>query len=358
MKHAFVLCLFVAGCGASPSPKAVSIAPAVPTPTGSAPSPVIAAPATRTIVVTNAPYGGIALWRPHANGLIEPFGFPWAKLSIIDSLTVSPNGREVAYVEGGPGGVVLVRALADGEKTFVAPHVPGHELSVAAWSPNGRKLLYAERTAQEIPGCAPGHSSCVRRGPRAYRVYDRDDAKTTPVDLTLDDFEEIAALLDSGELLVTNDAGALDRFDPRTKTRTLAVGGPYRHSSFSIGHGRLLSTGWDEKAKVTEILALDLATWKETALTTPGGYAEYGWPAASPSGKRVAWIDTTGRRPMTHTLVVDGSVVTNPSSDLVGFEWIDDAAIVAHYRNKLDVVDTHDGSVRGTITTDADDMSR
>ena len=32
--------------------------------------------------------------------------------------------------------------------------------------------------------------------------------------------------------------------------------------------------------------------------------------------------------------------------------------IVAHYRNRLDVVGTNDGAVKGSIVTNADDMLR
>ncbi|NOU26766.1 MAG: hypothetical protein HOO96_02575 [Polyangiaceae bacterium] len=338
------------------TPSATPSAPASPTPTPSAPLLAPASPTTPAIVVTNAPYGAIALWRVHANGAIESVPFPWSKLSNIDSLVASSDGREVAYVEGGwLYGPLVVRAITDGAKTTVAPHRPGHELKVVAFSVNGRKILFAERTAKRIPRCSPGHSDCIERGPAAYRVYDRDVAKTTRVELILGDSEEIAALLDSGELLVTNLDGAFERFDPLTKTRTPIAGGRYVRSHHFVARDRVLSTGWDETTKRTTILALDLATWNESAITTPGGYAEALWPAASPSGRRVAW--TRPSPGMKLALVVDGTTRTPASRDLVGFQWIDDTAIVAHYRNRLDVVATDDGAVRGTFTTNAEDTA-
>ena len=317
-------------------------------------------PPATTVVVTSAPYGGIALWRPHADGHVDPIAFPWAKLSNIDTLHVSPDGREIAYVEGGSSfGPLLVRDLSSGDKTVVAPFVKGHELLVIAWSPSGRKILFAERSTSEIPNCTRGIRGCVQTGPKSYRVYDRDDAKTTTVDLSLDDFEEIAALLDSGELVIANDDGALERFVPLTKARTPITNGQVRHSSFSIDGHRLFSTGWDDTTKHDEVLALDLATWKEVAIAPPAPYATYLWPAASRSGKHVAWLASSYAAHVHSVfLVVDGKPLAGPSGDLVGFEWIDDGAIVAHYRNRLDVVDVVDGGVAGSTTTNADDMMR
>jgi hypothetical protein len=353
--------LLLIGCLAcgSPAPtNVVSIRPlAVPTAT-SAPVAKPQPPAV-AVVVTNAPHGGLALWRPHSDGRFDPIAFPWAKLSNIDTLHVSPDGLLVAYVEGGSAfGPLLVRDLSSGDKTVVAPFVKGHELLVAAWSPNGRKILYADRTTSEIPNCIRGIHGCTRTGPKSFRVYDRDDAKTTPIDLSLGELDEIAALLDTGEVLVTNDDGALERFDPKAKTRT-PLASTYRHSGFSIDAHRLLSTGWDEKTMRDDVLALDLATWKETAVAPAAPYATYLVPAASRSGKHIAWLASSYTAHVHSVyLVVDGKPLAGPSGDLVGFEWIDDASIVAHYRNRLDVVDVVDGTVAGSTTTNADDMMR
>ncbi|HEY2366884.1 MAG TPA: hypothetical protein VGH87_10875, partial [Polyangiaceae bacterium] len=135
-------------CGA-PAPNVVSIRPLA-TPAASTAVATPRPPAT-TVVVTNAPYGALALWRPHSDGRIEPVAFPWAKLSNIDTLHVSPDGREIAYVEGGSSfGPLLVRDLSSGQETEVAPFVKGRELVVVAWAPSGRKILYADRSVSEI----------------------------------------------------------------------------------------------------------------------------------------------------------------------------------------------------------------
>jgi len=357
MRFSLVFFLSVA-CGA-PASNAVSIQPLA-TASASAAPVTTPRPPAMTVVVTSAPYGAIALWRPHNDGRIEPIAFPWAKLSNIDTLHVSPDGREVAYVEGGSSfGPLVIRDLSKGDKTVIEPFVKGKELQVVAWSPNGRKLLYATRSSSEVPNCIRGIHGCMQTGPKSHRVYDRDDAKTTPVDLTLGDMEEIAALLDSGEIVFSNDDGALERFDPISKKTTPIGGGPYRHSGFSIDGHRLLSAGWNDATKRNEVLALDLSTWRETAIAPPAPYATYLWPAASRSGKHVAWLASSYAAHVHSVfLVVDNKPLVGASADLVGFEWIDDAAIVAHYRNRLDVVDLVDGSVAGSTATNADDMMR
>jgi hypothetical protein len=318
------------------------------------PTPRPRAPA-ETVVVTGAAYAGLALWRPSATGRIEPIAFPWADLSIIDSLVVSPDGRDVAYVEGGSSfGPLVVRALADGSKTVIAAHAPDRELLALAWSPDGRKVLYAKRRAGQLrPDCH--WSGCPSAGPSAYFVFDRDNGRSTPIDVP----GELAAWLPSGEVIVVDDDGALFRVDHGTKT-PVAVG-PHRHDDFSLDAAgqRLLSTGWDETRKRDDVLALDLGTWKETALGPPAPYATYHWPSASPSGKRVAWLATSfGHHVMSEALVVDGKTVVTPSRDLVGFTWIDDDTLVAHYADRLDVVDANDGAVKGSKATAAHDTMR
>src|SRR6185369_13584172 len=135
----------------------------------------------------------------------------------------------------------------------------------------------------------------------------------------------------------------------------------YVHTSFSLdatGH-RLLSSGWDETRKRNDLLALDLVTWTETAIAPSAPYATYGWPSASPSGKRVAWLASARvGRTLAEGLAVDGKTIVAPTYELVGFTWIDDRAIVAHYRDRLDVIDANDGTVKGTKTTNAHDTMR
>ncbi len=350
---ALALACIACGTARSAAPVVVSL-PAAPPASAAAPTPAPRA-APVSVVVTGAPYGGLALWRPFASGRVEPVAFPWASLSIIDSLVVSPNGREVAYVEGGSAfGPLLVRDLASGAKTIVAAHAEKRELLVAAWSPDGRKVLYAARRAGQLrPDC---HAlGCPGPGPSSYFVFDRDDARTTAVDVP----GELAAWLPSGDVIVADDDGALSRVHRGTKTPVAP--GASRHDDFSLdvaGH-RLLSTGWDETRKRTDVLALDLTTWKESALAPPGPYASYLWPCASPSGKRVAWLASTfEHHVLAEALVVDGKTISAPSRDLVGFTWIDDRALVAHYADRLDVVDANDGTMRGSRATGAHDSMR
>ena len=142
-------------------------------------------------------------------GRIEPIAFPWATLSIIDSLQVSPTGREVAYVEGGSSfGPLVIRALSDGAATVVAPHVPGGENLVVAWSPDSRKLLYATRHAGQLqPSCH--WTGCPAPGPSSHFVFDRDSGASTSIDVP----HELAAWLPSGEVVVVDDDAALFRVD-------------------------------------------------------------------------------------------------------------------------------------------------
>jgi hypothetical protein len=346
--------LFCVACSAprSAAPPAVSL-PAVkarPAPVASTPAPK--RPAAR-VVVTGAPYAGLALWRASSTGRIERIAFPWASLSVIDSLVVSPDGRYVAYAEGGTAfGPLLVRSLADGSKTVVAAYVAGREHLAVAWSPDGRRLLYAARRAGALrPECH--WSGCPRPGPSSYFVFDRRSGRSAPVDVP----GELAAWLPSGEVVVVDDDGALFRVDRGTK-RPVAVG-PYRHDdvSLDVAGNRLLSTGWDDATKRDEVLSLDLRTWKETAAAPPAPYATYLGPSASPTGKRVAWLATSfAHRTLAEALVVDGKPVVPPAHDLVGFAWIDDGALVAHYADRIDVVDASDGSVKGSQSTGAHDI--
>jgi hypothetical protein len=359
---AFVRYLFLVACVACGAPHttapAVVSLPSIPHRSVVATVPTPQAPPAR-VVVTGAPYGGLALWRASATGRIERVPFPWAELSVIDTLAVSPDGRDVAYVEGGSAfGPLLVRALADGSKTVVAAHAPGRELRVVAWSPDGRKLLWAARRAGSVrPDCH--WSGCPRPGPSSYFVFDRERGRSVKTDGPgqLGQLGQLAAWLAGGALIVADDDGAL----ARTKTNTPVAVGPYRHDDFSldVAGNRLLSTGWDDGRKRDEVLALDLATWKETPLAPPAPYATYHWPSASPSGRRVAWLATSfAHHGIPEALVVDGKTLVAPTRDLVGFAWIDDRALVAHYADRLDVIDASDGTVKGSKTTGAQDTMR
>lgn len=294
-----------------------------------------------TIVVTNAPYGGIALWRASSSGRIERVEFPWAKLSVIDSLVVSPDGKDVAYVEGGSAyGPLLVRHLEDGGNTVVAAHVAGRERVVLAWSPDGRKVIYADRSA----------------GASSYFVFDRDDPKPVKIDIP----GELSAWLPSGNLIVVDDDGALTRVERGGTKKPVAVG-PYRHNAFflDMAGGRLLSTAWDDSSKRDAILALDLATWTESPVAPPAPYATYLHPSASPSGRRLAWLATSRvGRSLAEELVVDEKTLVAPTYDLVGYAWIGEDVLVAHFRDRLDVLDVKDGKVKGSQITHAEDSMR
>jgi len=184
-------------------------------------------------------------------------------------------------------------------------------------------------------------------------VFDRNAARTEKVDVP----GEFAAWAPSGEIVVVDDAGALARLD-HAKTTPVAVG-PYMHGHVTLdaANGRVLSSGWNATTHLNEVLALDLATWNETAISPPAPYATYGWPKASRSGKRVAWL-AYDRALRGESLVVSGKTLVPHTRELVGFAWIDDDTIVAHYANRIDVLDARDGKPKGSQPTDADDMMR
>ena len=343
---ALLLALLACGTTRSRAPAVTSFAvpDARPTPPPRAPS--------VAVVVTGAPYGGLALWRASSTGKIEPIAFPWASLSIIDSLVVSPDGRDVAYAEGGSAfGPLLVRALAGGAKTVVASHVPGGELLAIAWSPGGRRLLYrARRAAKLSPRCH--FSGCPGPGPSTYFVFDRDAGKSTKVGVA----GELAAWLPSGERLFVDDDGALARLDHGAKE--LVAAGPRMRCDFALdaARHRVVEVAWNDATHRDELLALDLATWNESALAPPAPYATYLGPHASPSGKRVAWLAAAHvPHGIPLALVVDGKTLVAPTRELTGFAWLDDDTLVAHYADRLDVLDANDGKVKGTRATGAQD---
>jgi hypothetical protein len=352
MKVLALALVCVAGCGAAAA-NVVSLPPPAPSASVAASPEITIAPAMH-VIVTGAPYGALALWRTYGSGRIEAIAFPWAKLSIIDSLVVSPDGSEVAYVEGGSMfGPLVVRSLADGTKTVIDAHVPGGEHLVIAWSPDGRNLLYAMRRAGQLRSDCH-QSGCPGAGPSSYFTFDRANHASTKIDVP----GELAAwLAPSGDVVVADDDGALARASHGKKTPV--ADGAYRHDDFSLDAAshRLLSTGWNDATKRSEVLALDLATWQETAVAPPAPYATYHWPSASPSGRRVAWLATSyANRTLAEGLVVDGRAIIAPTRELVGFAWIDDRTLVAHYENRIDVVAAADGAVKGSKTTNAQDM--
>jgi len=308
-----------------------SVAPPPRPPALVAPAPRRPSPPTEIVVLTGAPYTARALWRVSSTGKIEPVAFPWAALTNLDTLHVSPDGREVAYVEGGSQfGPLLIRSLESGAKTVVAPRIPGRELIVVAWSPDGRKVLYASRRAGSILGRC--HWGGCPAGPSAHFVFDRDGGRSVKTDLP----GALVAWLASGERIVVGD-------------------GIYDDYSVDLPNRRLLSTQWDDVAKTDEVIATDLATLEETPISPPAPYSTYLRPRACPSGRRIAWLQSV-HRPLAEALVVDGKTIVAPDGDLVGFAWIGEDALVAHYRNRLAVVDANDGTVRGTKITGADDI--
>ena len=171
-------------------------------------------------------------------------------------------------------------------------HDSRNELLVVAWSPDGRKVLYAKRRAGRVqPAC--DFTGCPPPGPSSFFVFDRERRVSVKTEVP----GELAAWLPSGDLVVADDDGALARVHDGTKTPVAA--GPYRHDDFALdlAGDRLLSTGWNDATKHAEVLALDLRTWQETPIAPS---ATYLWPHASPSGKRVAWLATpVARRPLT-----------------------------------------------------------
>ena len=355
MKRLALLFVLVA-CGTARSEAPAVTSLAMPAPRAAASVASVATPPPRapsvTVVVTGAPYGGLALWRASSTGKIEPLAFPWATLTVIDSLVVSPDGRDVAYAEGGsPFGPLLVRALDGGAKTVVAPHAPGGELLAVAWSPDGRRLLYRSRRAAKLsPRCH--FSGCPGPGPSTYFVFDRDDGKSTKVDVA----GELAAWLPSGEMLFVDDDGGLVRIDHGTKLSIAGAPRMRRDFALDTARHRVVEVAWNDATHRDELLALDLATWSESALAPPAPYATYLWPHASPSGKRVAWLATAHvPHGIPLALVVDGKTLVAPTRDLTGFAWLDDDTLVAHYADRLDVLDANDGRVKGSRATGAHD---
>jgi hypothetical protein len=105
---------------------------------------------------------------------------------------------------------------------------------------------------------------------------------------------------------------------------------PKRHERYaqaSVGEGGTITVvASDGEERVGRVVAIDPGDFTEKAVSADGGFAEYQFPRASPTGKRTAYehhVRIGGGR-VRMDVMVDRDTI---ASDAVDFAWIDDDAL-------------------------------
>jgi hypothetical protein len=283
--------------------------------------------APKRIVITSFGESGSkhAVWSVSADGTTAQVPFPESGLTTTlgrlgagsDGPLPSPDGKRVAYVEGGADdGTLVVRDIDAGVSTVVAAKKDRSELLITAWSSNGKRLLYSVAPLDGANGTIAQPDSSVLY----FFVHDLDAHSTESVEMPC----EFQAWLASGEFLVACEASTvLARV--RGKSMVRLPKNHERYSQVSVGDNGTIAFVADD-AGVSRVIAMDPSSFGERVVSADGKFGQYQFPKASPSGKHVAYAHLVpiggGRRRM--DVIVDRGSIARDVSD---YAWIDDEGI-------------------------------
>jgi hypothetical protein len=260
--------------------------------------------------------GAAALSRPGTAARREPV--PWATLAVSRSVLVgggvyvvgrghsrlvapgasdpawSPDGRRLAYVAPGDGGLgdVFV-ADANGTHIGAITHTDGEDETSPSWSPDGRRLVFEQE----------GRIAIVRADGSKPRILARgEEPAWSPGGRRI-------AFQRSGDLFVVAAAGG--------RPRALTASVSWELSPAWSPDGRRLAFASDEGSTAFDIRILDLRT-RRTVRVTADEFDD-SIPAFSADGRRVLFLaDRTGVQSLWSVPAAGGvpvPIVTPPFSE-------------------------------------------
>jgi hypothetical protein len=191
---------------------------------------------------------------------------------------------------------------------------------LTAWSPDSRTILYhVEQGEAEDPDSA-GPERKLRKAPYGDHIYDLESQNSVPTFVP----GEFLAWLADGDFLVKNEQAQLMRLHPgkRTGSPVTVEAGDYGQVAAKSDSKQILAS------RGAEIVLIDLADGKTSTLAK-GTWAEFQWPAFSPSGNHLSYLrqyplSTRGR--YGQEILVDGVPIYRLDKDF-SYYWIDDETL-------------------------------
>jgi hypothetical protein len=283
--------------------------------------------------------------RVYADGRMERIEIPATRLkggSVAygtDDPRPSPNNKYIAYVRDNDLWIMDVD-LRDARKiTAIAMEqtkIAG--VSITGWSWDSRRLLFYLQPAVDSSQVV---KSMLSADAGNFRIVDLDSGRVEQITLP----GRFAAWLPDGSFLlipVSNMAWQpLWRWRTEQKSHEVFVAEKADYIQFHVSRdGRAVLAKASFPDKSSDIVRIDLATGGFTRLTTGGDFTQYQWPAFSPSGLRLAYVQRKhfSGGISAGDLVVDGVAVAR-YTDWPQFTWIDDNHIVLRDNCQLSVVD-------------------
>jgi Tol biopolymer transport system component len=273
------------------------------------------------------------VWKIDANGPIArlkfDFGGPSLQASVHGTTgpTVSPDQKNIAYVRGNDLWVLDVAGMNSSRVSNVGRTGTAQFASVfvmiTAWSRDSQKILYyLESGETEDPdGTAPERK--LRDVPYGAYIYDIAARKSLP---TFVPGEFLAWLPGENFLLKTDELenSRLIRVHCGEKNEEpLPVGpGDYSQAEVSLDGKRIAVL------RGSEIVLIDLDSGQMSSVAK-GAWAEYQWPAFSPSGSHLSYVK---QYPLStpggygNELIVDGQPIYRSDRDFSSY-WINDETL-------------------------------
>ncbi len=287
-----------------------------------------------------------SLWSVASDGSVRRLGWPppgeyawtfFGEETGSDRMTPSPDGNRVAYVDKKS---LKIRELATGKDATVHPTVAATEVGILGWSADGHQLLYAKMLHPPPP---PNAEADVFGDDATYVRYDVETGERREIELP----GIYSGWLPTGEIVVVKAGGLKLVAAGKGTSRTLTTIPSNFHQVSVSADGTHIAAITSSDGSV--IVDIDVPAAKTTVRTTPTPFAEQQWPQLSPRSHRLAYLRTT-RLPLgrtTSVLVVEGRELPgSASSALLGFDWLDEHAIVLKRADGLLVVDADTGEVR------------
>jgi hypothetical protein len=234
------------------------------------------------------------VWKIDPAGTIDrvhyDFGGPRLQASVYGTTgpLVSPDQKRIAFTRGNDLWILELGTMSSTRATKVGRSYTDKLASVfvllTSWSADSRKILYhIEKGETEDPD-GPGPERQLRKAPYGDYIYDLKTLSSLATFLP----GEFLGWLSDGDFLVKTgelDNAQLMHVHPGDKTGRLIVSEPGDYGQVNISpDGKQLIAG-----RGPEIVLIDLADGKMSMLAK-GTWAEFQWPAYSPSGTHLSYM--------------------------------------------------------------------
>jgi|GEM_PF-5751568 hypothetical protein len=259
---------------------------------------------------------------------------------------VSGDEKHMAYCDGN---ILWITEISGVKKQKIAPKNGMGKALVNGWSRDGTRLLYHiveddsdndDESLQGKPAVDDGNSPAADEG---YFVYDLLSGKSERMDI-----KGLYVSWGEGNGIICqwpdDNSREIISIDPKGNTSTLFKyngWGTDEISQIFIGRTGMAAAMAGSSGRNDGVILIDLAGHRSKDITGKKDWSKMQWPALSPSGKKVSWLDSDrhGRDGgfIRDLFVVDKKTIFKTQDFIDEYRWISESSIAVITRSDEDV---------------------